>query len=213
MKDWIHILNTLTLAKLGSRMEEEQLPYKVRELLPVTGKAEIEVAEHFYKERMQKARREGSIIPFERLCEICNYNKTVKNFLQTSLAVYTYPQLKELFRRMGENDGLTLELIQELFLEEGEDLPSYKEQKISYELLSRILKPSGESSFFMRKSFSMDERIYGYLLGEEEPLEEVKLFLNPEPVKEELGLWIHKKQAEELMHAKFRLAKLRKRAL
>ena len=44
----------------------------------------------------------------------------------------------------------------------------------------------------------MDERLYSYLLGEAEPVEEVKFFLNQESVWEEQVLWIHKSQAKEL---------------
>ena len=199
MRDWIYILNTITMAKLGSIIEDrENLPYKVRELLPVNSKAEIEAAEQYYKEKIDMARRNGIIIPFERVCQICEYDNTAIRFLQLAIAVYNYPGLKELFAWMGRERELTLDLVQDLFPEEGEEIIAYNQQKRSYELLSRIIKPSFDNSSFLRRSFVMDERLYSYLLGEAEPVEEVKFFLNQESVWEEQVLWIHKSQAKEL---------------
>lgn len=197
MQQWITILNALTLAKLGSIIEErENLPYKVRGLLPLNDIGQVNAAEQYYKEQINKARREGKIIPFERLCEICEYHPLVKNTLQMILAVATYPELKELFRWMGRTEEVTLELIG-ILMEEQESF-SYREQKRAYELLSIILKPTKKESSFQRHAFVMEERIYNYLLGENEIQEELKGFVNFHNVEEHLELWIHKQQAKEL---------------
>lgn len=199
MYKWIDMLVTLTLAKLGSIIEDkENLPYKMRELLPLNNTAEVEAAKQYYKRQIDKDRREGMVIPFERLCEICEYDKMAESFLQLALTVYIYPRLKELFLWMGRDGELTLELVQELFFEDEEEIPDYNEIKRSFELLGRLLQPSLDQAPFMRKSFVMDERIYSYLLGQREMAEEVKVFLNHEPVWEEQILWIHERQAKEL---------------
>lgn len=199
MQHWISMVNTITLARLGNIFENrEKLPYKVKELLPTNSKSEVELAEQFYRKQIEEVKSEGRIIPFERLCEICEYDHTTKRLLELSLAIYTYPQIKELFRWMGREEAVTLELVQELFLGNEEETLTYQKQKRSYKLLSRILKPIITGDSFLSHCFSMDERVYGYLLGDWQPEEELEIFLNPEPAVEEPQLWIHEKQAKEL---------------
>lgn len=198
-KDWINTYNILTLSHLGSMIgEKENLPYKVKELLFINSKQEVEAAEQFYLRRMEKARVEGKIIPMERLCEICDYDPLAKKILELSLVVYTYPRLKELFRWMGKEDGITLELVLELFTQEEEEIPSIEEQKRSYERISRILRTKDAAEPFFRRRFIMDERVYLYLLGENER-EECLAPIIEEEEEEVPVLWIHKKEGEELI--------------
>ena len=198
MQQWITILNTLTLARVGRIIKDrEELPYRVRELLPFSDSAQIKGAQLYFKEQTEQAKREGRIVPFERLCEICEYNETVRNTLQLALAVYTFPELKELFRWMGKGEDVTIELAQ-LLMEEEMEPPSYGEQKRAYELLERVLKPAAKKGPFLLHTFSMDERIYSYLMEEEQLPEELEEFINPEPSMEITNLWFHESQAQEL---------------
>lgn len=52
MENWINLQNTFTLARLSCCLEnQDDLPYRVRELLPLNGREEVEQAENFYKSR------------------------------------------------------------------------------------------------------------------------------------------------------------------
>ena len=199
MQYWLNILNTLILAELGSMAgDREQLPYKVRELLPVSSKEEVETAKIHYRSKVNQARKQGITVPFERLCEICEYDSTAQRLLELSLAVYTYPVLKEFFRWLGMKEDITLQLVTELFFGNEEIPPTYSQLKKSYGLLERIFIPSITGESFLNHPFVMDDRLYGYLLGQQQPEEEISFFLNPKPDTDKPYLWIHQEQAKEL---------------
>lgn len=202
MQQWLVILNNLTLSMIGSVIEKrDDLPYQVREFLPRNTKEEAWEAEQYYIKQINQARREGITIPFERLCQICEYDKVARRILQLTLAVYTFPRLKELFRWLGTGEEVTMELVQLLWEEEEEEeeeIFSYQKQKRTYERLSKILRLSKKKTSFLRASFSMDERIYSYLSGENQLQEDMELFTNPEIPITIPHLWFHKSQAGEL---------------
>ena len=197
--DIIDTINRITLARLGTFVKEkESLPPGVRQLLPVCKKEEVTEAESYYRRQINKIRQNQRIIPMERLCEICAYDPLVQRVLELSLVIYSYPQLKEFFRWMGKEDGVTLQLAVELFVEEGKKELSIGEQKRSYDLLRRILKSEDNFSPFFRKRFSMDERVYLYLLGENEREECLNFLVEENQEEDRSELWIHEKEGERL---------------
>lgn len=199
MENWISLQNTLTLARLACYFEErENLPYKVRELLPFNEKEKVEQAFQFYTNKINKARTEGEVVPFERLCEIMEYDELAKDVLAFTLAAFTYPQLSDLFRYMGHNEGITLELIMEFRRMEEKDPPGIVEQRQTYERLKKIFYPAMTEEIFFRQVFSMDDRVYAYLCGDN-VLPSCLEFLcfRQEGVGEDV-LWIHRKEANEL---------------
>ncbi|MBR5579475.1 MAG: hypothetical protein IKW28_10840, partial [Lachnospiraceae bacterium] len=193
------MINQLTLARLEAGIDErENLPYKISELLPQNQKQEREAAEQFYRETVDRERKQGHIVPFERLCQICDYHPMAKRMLELALAEYSYPQLKEYFRWLGLAEGVSLELVQQLFWEKEEEQPDIYEQKEAYKQVSKILKSTQNGELFSRRIFSMDERIYQYLLGDNQPEQSLCFFINPEIFKGSLPLWIHESQAKEM---------------
>ena len=198
MENWISIQNALTLARISCCFEEqEELPYRVRELLPLNEQKEVEQAELFYKKQIEQARAEGEVIPFERLCEICEYDEIVRDLLALTLAAFSFPQLYDLFRFLGHTEGITLELIEELRRMEGKETSTLVQLRTACERASKILRPE-KREMFSRHIFSMDERVYTYLCGENrmEDCLEVLCFHQPETGEDRL--WIHEKEAKEL---------------
>ena len=199
MEEWISWQNTFTLARLACCFRErEDLPYRVKELFALNEKEVIEEAEIYYKKQMNRAREEGKIVPFERLCQICGYDELAKDVLALSLAAFSYPQLQDLFRYLGYHDGVTLELVAELYPLEEKSYPTFRQKKTAFEKLKRILRPGEPRDAFFRIGFTMDERVYAYLCGENEREECLDFLCVKHPGAGEDILWIHKTEAEKL---------------
>lgn len=198
MENWISMQNTLTLARLGCCFEEyNELPYRVRELFPLNEPEEVEQAELFYRSQIDQARTGGEVIPFERLCEICEYDDFVRDLLALTLAAFSFPQLYDLFRYMGYTDGITLELIGEFRRAQGKEATTLAQLRGAYERAGKILKPE-KRELFSRHVFTMDERVYTYLCGDNRMESCLEFFCHYEPENGEERLWIHETEAKEL---------------
>lgn len=199
MENWINLQNTLTLARLAGCFEDrKELPYRVSSLLPLNEKEEVERAEGFYLKKVNQARERGETVPFERLYEICEYDTIARDVLALTLAAFSFPQLYDLFRFLGYNDGITLELVLELHSMEKEEIPEFAEQKKTFERLKRILRPGEPKEAFFRTPFSMDERVYSYLSGENVMESCLDFLCRKQAGTGEDILWIHQKETGKL---------------